>query len=295
MKAGLKRLKKYCSHPVRPSGSGPFGFWLRFRSVWLPKPCESGAHIKRALRAKQSGRCGHAPSLKPGQKPKILAPSGYSIFLTALEAKRGLENPVLDDKERRGYFFAVLAALSLLLFAPVRAEATVTINGAQGYQTIAGFGVNINSFGWTNNQIEPVIDALINEGGFTLFQAIIANSNWEATNDNNNANVMNWNYYNTIYDSPDFQKLWGMMAYFNQQGISNGLILKVGGPGPLWMGGLDLTAGYENEYAETIASMLVLRPVHRKPAIQPGPPGERAGQYLHGRQYEFVPIRHRHS
>ena len=71
---------KFCSRTVRPSGSGLFGFWLRFRSV--------------------TGRCGHAPSLKRGlpkpcesvsqsgdvplrgkqcQKPKILAPHGYTI------------------------------------------------------------------------------------------------------------------------------------------------------------------------------------------------------------------------
>jgi len=61
----LEHLKKFCSHPVRPSGSGLFGFWLRFRSV--------------------TGRCGHAPSLKPCQKPKILAPHGYRIFLNALD------------------------------------------------------------------------------------------------------------------------------------------------------------------------------------------------------------------
>ena len=97
---GLEPLKKFWSHPVRPSGSGLFSFWRRFRSVWLPKPCESGAQSRRALRAKQSGHCGHAPSLKRGlpkpcqsvspskdvplrgkqcQKPKILAPFGYRI------------------------------------------------------------------------------------------------------------------------------------------------------------------------------------------------------------------------
>jgi hypothetical protein len=40
---------KFCSHAVRPSGSGLFGFWLRFRSVWFPKPCEPGAQWRRAL------------------------------------------------------------------------------------------------------------------------------------------------------------------------------------------------------------------------------------------------------
>ena len=134
---------------------------------------------------------------------------------------------------------------------------TVTINGAQTYQVIDGFGVNANSLSWTNNELQPVLDALIDQAGMTLFQAIVENSNWEATNDNTNANVMNWTYYNTIYSAPDFQKLWGMMAYLNQRGIINGLVPKVGGPVALWMGGLSLTPGYENEYAETIASLLI--------------------------------------
>src|SRR5580698_1504013 len=62
----LEPFQKFCSRLVRPSGSGLFGFWLRFRSV--------------------TGHCGHAPSLKPCQKPKILAPGGYRIFLIALGA-----------------------------------------------------------------------------------------------------------------------------------------------------------------------------------------------------------------
>ena len=48
-----------------------------------------------------------------------------------------------------------------------------------------------------------------------------------------------------------------MMAYLNQRGITNGLMPKFGGPGPLWMGGVSLTAGYENECAEMIASALI--------------------------------------
>jgi hypothetical protein len=57
---------KFCSHAVRPSDNGLFGFLLRFRSV--------------------TGRSGHAPSLKPCQKPKILAPHGYRISGKALMA-----------------------------------------------------------------------------------------------------------------------------------------------------------------------------------------------------------------
>ena len=113
------------------------------------------------------------------------------------------------------------------------------------YQTIDGFGANINHRSWNSDgELEPVLNALINQAGFTLFHVIYDNNNWEQTNDNGNANVMNWSYYNTIYNSTDFQKLWGIMAYLNQQGITNGLVPDFEGPVALWMGGLTLSAGH---------------------------------------------------
>jgi hypothetical protein len=57
----LERFKKNCGRSVgKEKGSGLFGFWRRFASV--------------------TGRCGHAPSAKPRQNPKILAPNGHSFF-----------------------------------------------------------------------------------------------------------------------------------------------------------------------------------------------------------------------
>lgn len=138
----------------------------------------------------------------------------------------------------------------------VDAAGTFAINGGITYQVIDGFGVNVNSQIWTNNQLEPVIDALIDQGGMTQFRVIIGNANWEGTNDNGDADVMNLDYYNGIYSTPRFQSLWATMAYLNQRGISNGLVPKVSGPTPPWMGGVSLNAGYEDEYAETVVSML---------------------------------------
>lgn len=147
---------------------------------------------------------------------------------------------------------------ALLLLAGAAGAATVTIDGAQTYQAIDGFGVCANSRSWTNNELQSVLDALIDQAGMTLLVPIFAgNSNWEATNDNTNANLMNWTYYNGVYSAPNFQKLWGMMAYLNQRGITDGLMPKFGGPVALWMGGSSLIPGYESEYAEMIASALI--------------------------------------
>ena len=152
-------------------------------------------------------------------------------------------------------FLLLSAVMNAALFR-AQAAGTVTIDGTQTYQVIDGFGVNANSQIWSNSALQPVVDALINQAGLTQFRVIIGNANWEATNDNSDPDSMNWAYYNTVYTEPRFQNLWAMMSYLNQRGISNGLVPKVSGPAPVWMGGLSLKAGLEDEYAETVASML---------------------------------------
>ncbi|MGD0208772.1 MAG: hypothetical protein ABSC89_14325, partial [Verrucomicrobiota bacterium] len=103
---------------------------------------------------------------------------------------------------------------------------TVTIDSAQTYQVIDGFGVNANHRSWTNNELQPVLDALIDQAGMTLFRVIYDRTDWEATNANGDSAVItNWTYFNTVYSSPDFEKMWGMIAYLDQRGMSNGVML----------------------------------------------------------------------
>ena len=91
----------------------------------------------------------------------------------------------------------------------------------------------------------------------TLFWLIYDKTDWEATNDNANPYVMNWDYYNQVYSSPEFQKMWDMAAYFNQKGISNGLMFDFQGNGPAWLGSPALKTGMEAEWAEMVASLLI--------------------------------------
>jgi O-glycosyl hydrolase len=187
--------------------------------------------------------------------------------------------------------YTVLLGLVLLL-AGTASAAPATISGAQSYQTIDGFGVNANHRSWYNTELQPVLDALIDQGGMTLFHVVFDNNNWETTNDNSNPYVMNWAYYTNVYSAPEFQQLWGIMAYLNQRGITNGLVPVFQGPVPLWMGGLSLTPGFEVEYAETIASAVVYaRNMQHLQFTQVGPANEEdltytgihmtgAGQYV---------------
>jgi len=151
--------------------------------------------------------------------------------------------------------------LAMLVFGPARAAA-VTFNGGVTNQVIDGFGANINYRGWNNNELKPVIDALIDLAGMTLFRVIYDLTDWEKANDNADASTFYWTYYNSIYSSAEFGKLWDMMAYLNQRGITNGASFNFMGWGPSWMIQSDATTGslkpgMEAEWAEMITSLLV--------------------------------------
>jgi len=141
--------------------------------------------------------------------------------------------------------------------ASLAAQATITIDGSQTYQIIEGFGANANHRSWNNNELQPVLDALIDQAGLTLFRVIYDKADWESSNDNSDPNVLNWTYYDQLYTNSDFQKQWDMCAYLNEKGISNGLMFNFQGVGPAWMGGSTLDPGYEAEWAEMIASLLI--------------------------------------
>ena len=148
--------------------------------------------------------------------------------------------------------------LALLLLGSTLPAATVKFDGAVTYQVIDGFGVNANHRSWNNDELKPVLDALIDPGGMTLFRVVYDDSNWEAKNDNSDPNVMNWGYYAPLYSNAEFTKLWELVAYLNSKGITtNGVILNFMGPGPAWMGGGSLSSGMESEWAEMITSLLV--------------------------------------
>ncbi|HOX56343.1 MAG TPA: putative Ig domain-containing protein [Candidatus Paceibacterota bacterium] len=138
----------------------------------------------------------------------------------------------------------------------------VTFQGAQTNQVIDGFGVNINYRSWNGNELQPVVDALIDQAGMTHFRVVYEPTDWEAANDDADPNVFNWSYYNGIYSSTEFMRLWNLFAYLNSRGITNGAFFNFMGWGPGWMTKPDTTSGslkpgMESEWAEMIASMLV--------------------------------------
>ena len=166
-----------------------------------------------------------------------------------------------------------LVSLSLLAFAPVSAAQAprITLDPNQRYQFIDGFGVNFNGSYFRESQ-KPLIDMLIDDLGATIFRldpyGLI---NWEAANDNDDPNVMNWEYYNDRYSIPAFEASWAAARYLNSRGIRPFLTLS--GIPPDWM--LDtkgppthkvcreqpsgkpdhLKASMYEEFAETVVSL----------------------------------------
>ena len=134
----------------------------------------------------------------------------------------------------------------------------ITIDGSITNQTLDGLGANIHYFAWTNDDLVPVLDALVDQAGLTQFRVVFDNADWEATNvfAGTNVNLINWNYFNQVYSSARFQHLWGLIGYLNQKGITNGVMLNFQGVGPAWMGE-PLTPGLEDTWAQMIASLLV--------------------------------------
>jgi O-glycosyl hydrolase len=79
---------------------------------------------------------------------------------------------------------------------------------------------------------------------------------WEEVNDNNDPFIFNWDYYNQLYETPKFQKAWGMIAYLNTHGVTDKLMINFMGSVPGWMGKKTIKPEYEDEYVEMIVSFL---------------------------------------
>jgi len=155
-------------------------------------------------------------------------------------------------------------------------EIKLQIDGATRYQTMDGFGVNINTAWWNNGEyndakvVHPAIDLLVDSLGATIFRAVIEEIDWEAVNDDNDPDNFNWTYYNTVFSTPRFQGVWNILHYLNKKGITDGLVISFMGAPPAsaplaapdpqksWMGGTDHTiaVNMEDELVESIAALL---------------------------------------
>ena len=128
--------------------------------------------------------------------------------------------------------------LALWIFWPLFGQAPapttrVTVDSERRYQRIDGFGVNFNGTYFREAQ-KPMIDMLIDDLGATIFRLDpYGISNWESENDNDDADAMNWEYYNDRYSIPTFEASWAAARYLNSRGIR--FYLNLSGTAPDWM------------------------------------------------------------
>ncbi len=174
----------------------------------------------------------------------------------------------------------LLAAALSCKTGPAGHSGTISMNlnidASSTYQTIDGFGVNINPAWWYNGEyhdakiVRPAIDMLVDSLGATIYRAVIEEIDWEVVNDDKDPDHFNWAYYNTVFSNERFQGVWNTLRYLNQKGITNDLMISFMGSAPAapplekpdqkrsWMGGTDysIKPGMEDELVETIAAFL---------------------------------------
>lgn len=132
----------------------------------------------------------------------------------------------------------------------------LTVDGAQTFQTIDGLGASINSLSWNNGQLQPAIDMLADQMGVNTWRVVFDMEDWEATNDNADPNTPDLAYYANLYSSAKFQNLWGTLRYLNQKGFNSSITLSFMGQVPSWMGGNHISANMEDEWVETISTLV---------------------------------------
>jgi len=178
-------------------------------------------------------------------------------------------------RTKRLFLFAVIVLIPMAMSAQP-SEVTLTIDGAAKYQTMDGFGVNINPAWWYNGSytnakvVQPAIDLLVDSLGATIFRAVIEEIDWEAVNDDNDPSHFNWDYYNKVFSDTRFIGVWNTLRYLNQKGITDGLVISFMGAAPSapplaepdpkksWMGGIDysIKETMEDELVESQAAFL---------------------------------------
>jgi O-glycosyl hydrolase len=147
-------------------------------------------------------------------------------------------------------------------FAPVAGFAqsnaktfNIRVDVSKKYQQINGIGVNANTRSWNGDELKPALNLLLDSMHATVWRVIVETvEKWEDENDDNDPFHFNWEYYNKLYETPKFQKAWGMIRYLNSKGITDNLMINFMGPVPAWMGKKTVKPEYQDEYVEMITS-----------------------------------------
>ncbi|HTE29195.1 MAG TPA: hypothetical protein VK666_02390, partial [Chryseolinea sp.] len=160
--------------------------------------------------------------------------------------------------KRLVFYYLFFTSLLLPIVTDAQTKNPVTyikIDGARKLQVINGIGVNANTRSWNGKELEPALNLLLDSMHATIWRVIVETvEKWEDVNDNSDPFSFNWKYYNALYETPKFKKVWDMMGYLNSRGITDNLMINFMGFAPEWMGVKVIQPQFEDEYVEMIVS-----------------------------------------
>jgi len=128
------------------------------------------------------------------------------------------------------------------------------VNARKTYQTIDGWGLNINSKDWAGGRLAPVVASFVDDLGVTLFrQDMFGRSDWIDPDGSRGAQSLDPASLAEVYAGKDFANGAGMAKWFNTHGIEP--YLAVSGHVPKWMCAADgRTLKDLKSWAEMVAS-----------------------------------------
>ncbi|MGE5558488.1 MAG: hypothetical protein ACM3WV_07730 [Bacillota bacterium] len=139
----------------------------------------------------------------------------------------------------------------------LRRYADISVDAGKRFQTIDGFGVNINSKYWNDGKLIPVMDLLTDDLGATLFRLdAYGKSNWIDPENKYDASILNQQTYDQVYQGIEFENAAAMGKHLNAKGIEPYITLS--GIVPRWMcAGDGKTLAKYDEFAEMAVSYLI--------------------------------------
>ena len=149
----------------------------------------------------------------------------------------------------------ILIYFLLLPFISPSQDINFTVDGSIKKQRLDGIGVNVNTRSWNGKELEPALRLLTGTMKANLWRVVVETvEKWEDVNDNSDPRVFNWKYYDSLYETPKFQKVWGMMSWLNHHGVTKNLMINFMGYIPGWMGEETIKPEKEDEYVEMLVS-----------------------------------------
>jgi O-glycosyl hydrolase len=137
----------------------------------------------------------------------------------------------------------------------------IHIDANQAFQSIDGFGVNINSKSW-QPRLYPAMELLLDDLGATLFRLdIFGKSNWPDPDGSIGPQALDPLRLQAVYESDIARRGWEMIRFLNRRGIAP--YLTASGDVPIWMLAPDgkTLADYER-FSEMMVSLVDWAIIH---------------------------------